>query len=58
MAAEHVVPENDLIAHDSSGGQPCVCGPATVPVKRADGTVVWQVVHHSLDGREHSEPRG
>lgn len=52
MSAVHVVPENDLIQHDSSGGQDCVCGPSTEPVEREDGSMGWLVVHHSLDGRE------
>ncbi|MGW5879578.1 hypothetical protein ACWFMI_23805 [Nocardiopsis terrae] len=51
----HVVPVDDLIEHDSDGGD-CPCGPNTEPVKRcSDGAVGWVVVHHSLDGREQSE---
>ncbi|MGC5019027.1 hypothetical protein [Micromonospora sp. DT47] len=57
MSSVHVVPVNDLITHDSSGGQACVCGPTEQPVKGEDGSVRWMVVHHSLDGREHTEPR-
>ena len=57
-SAVHVVPTNDLIRHDSSGGQTCVCGPTEQPVEGDNGTVRWLVVHHSLDGRERSEPRG
>ena len=48
----HVVPINDLIEHDSSGGQDCVCGPTTEPVKAEGGSTGWLVTHHSLDGRE------
>ncbi|WP_346536960.1 hypothetical protein [Micromonospora sp. DPT] len=49
------MPINDLIQHDSSGGQDCVCGPTEQPVKGEDGSVRWMVVHHSLDGREQAE---
>lgn len=48
----HVVPINDLIRHDSSGGQPCVCGPTTEHLI-GEGAATGQLVkHHSLDGRE------
>ena len=57
MTTPHVVPTDDLVLHDSSGGQPCVCGPTTVPVEREDGSMGWMVVHHSLDGRERTESR-
>jgi hypothetical protein len=57
MSTPHVVPIDDLIQHDSSGGQACVCGPTTQPVKREDGSMGWLIVHHSLDGRElHEQP--
>lgn len=49
----HVLPIGDLIDHDES--EDCVCGPATKPVQRDDGSVGWVIVHHSLDGREKSE---
>lgn len=58
MSTVHVVPVGDLIDHDSSGGQPCVCVPTTKPVKAEDGSMGWVVVHHSLDGRELTEPGG
>ena len=45
----HVVPVDDLTAHETSDG--CLCGPATEPVTRDDGTIGWCVVHHALDGR-------
>jgi hypothetical protein len=48
----HVVPVNDLIDHDSSGEEDCVCGPEILPVERDDGSFGWVVSHHSLDGRE------
>lgn len=49
----HVVPVNDLVDHEDS--DECPCGPTSEPVKRADGSVGWVVIHHSLDGREKSE---
>lgn len=52
----HVVPINDLVEHDTTGGD-CVCGPTTEPVVREDGTIGWVVTHHSLDGRELREPK-
>lgn len=51
----HTYPVNDLIEHVLEGDD-CPCGPDTVPVPRDDGSMAWQIVHHSLDGREHSEP--
>lgn len=50
----HVVPVDDLIEHDSDGGE-CPCGPETVPIEREDGSIGWKVIHHALDGREHRE---
>lgn len=55
MSTVHVEPIDDLIEHDTSGQQACVCGPAQRPVKHDDGSVGWVVVHHSLDGREQDE---
>lgn len=54
MATLHVIPVNDLIAHDTSGDD-CPCGPRTEPVFRADGTNGWLIRHNSLDGREAHE---
>lgn len=51
----HVYPENDLIEHDTDGGD-CICGPATEAVFRDDGSNGWVVVHNSLDGREIGQP--
>lgn len=51
----HTVPVDDLIEHFTDG-RDCPCGPDTVPIERGDGSIVYQHVHHSLDGREHSEP--
>lgn len=47
----HVLPVQDLIEHTEGD---CVCGPATEPVKRPDGSVGWLITHNSLDGREAS----
>lgn len=52
MSTFHVVPVNDLIEHDTTGEQDCVCGPDVEPVERDDGSVAWLISHHSLDGRE------
>jgi len=54
VSTVHVVPVNDLIDHDSDGGD-CPCGPTTEPVPSDDGPMGWLVVHHSLDGREQRE---
>ncbi len=50
----HVVPIDDLIEHDTDGGD-CPCGPEVQPVERDDGSMGWLQVHHALDGREHDE---
>ena len=44
----HLMPVNDLVAHEECDD--CPCGPGTEFV--SGGAVV---VHHSLDGREMSE---
>jgi hypothetical protein len=52
----HVWPEHDRVQHnteDDAGD--CICGPATEPVKREDGSIGWVIRHHSLDGREKTE---
>jgi hypothetical protein len=54
MTTVHTYPVNDLIEHDTDSGD-CLCGPATEPVPLDDGTIGWQVIHHSLDGREQTE---
>lgn len=51
----HVYPVGDLIEHDVDGGD-CLCGPSTEPVPREDVSMGWVVTHHSLDGREFTEP--
>jgi ERCC4-related helicase len=53
----HVSPVNDLIAHDLETDD-CVCIPRAEAVHRADGSVGWVLVHHSLDGREFHEQKG
>lgn len=48
----HVMPVNDLIEHDFDE---CVCIPRCEPVQRADGSMGYLYVHHSLDGRQEQE---
>lgn len=50
----HVYPVNDLIEHDTDGGE-CPCGPETEAVPCDDGTYGWVITHHSMDGREFHE---
>lgn len=50
----HVYPTDDAISHDIDTDE-CICGVRTEAVQRADGSVGWLLVHHSLDGREHKE---
>jgi hypothetical protein len=45
----HVEPVGDLVEHEVDD---CVCVPRQEPVKRPDGSIVWMVVHLSLDNRE------
>lgn len=52
----HTVPVDDLIEHLADRDGSCVCGPTVEPVKRDDGSIAWLWLHHSLDGREFSEP--
>lgn len=54
MTTVHTYPVNDLIEHDTDGGD-CLCGPTTEAVFRDDGSNGWHVIHHSLDGREARE---
>jgi hypothetical protein len=53
----HVYPVDDLIVHEVDG-EDCPRGPETAPVEREDGSIGYVVTHHSLDGRELSEPDG
>ncbi|HEY9413581.1 MAG TPA: hypothetical protein VIQ30_02375 [Pseudonocardia sp.] len=48
--------DDDLIGHERS--EACPCGPDVQLVRHEGEPDVWLVVHHSLDGRERSEPRG
>jgi hypothetical protein len=53
--AEHVAvitPVGDLIGHQSSDPESCVCGPRSELAPRADGSMGLTIVHYSLDGRE------
>lgn len=50
MRIAHVLPVNDLIAHEDEGD--CPCGPTVEPVFSGDGSCGWLITHHSLDGRE------
>lgn len=49
----HIKPCNDLIEHESTDN--CICGPVNIPIVREDGSTIWEVVHHSLDGREQND---
>lgn len=51
----HVYPINDLIAHELEGDD-CPCGVTIEPVPCEDGAMGWVIIHHSLDGRELTEP--
>jgi hypothetical protein len=50
----HVTPCHDMIEHELTDD--CACGPTTEPVTAEDGSVGWLLIHHSLDGRERTEP--
>lgn len=52
----HTVPMRDLIVHQPTDD--CICGPATEAYKCdcGCGTITWLINHHSLDGRELTEP--
>jgi hypothetical protein len=54
MMTVHVSPVNDLIEHDTET-EDCVCIPQIRVAKQGDGSVLWVLVHHSLDGREIGE---
>jgi hypothetical protein len=53
VSTVHVYPVNDLVEHET-GGDDCVCGP---DVEFVDGGGIL-ISHHSLDGRELTEPDG
>lgn len=54
----HVVPLGDIVAHDTDGELPCVCGPSSEWIVGQYGAHGKVVVHHSLDGRERWESSG
>jgi len=49
----HVMPFDDLVAHETS--EHCVCVPTAEPVERGDGSFGWLHTHHALDNREACE---
>ncbi|GAA0705277.1 hypothetical protein GCM10010193_70440 [Kitasatospora atroaurantiaca] len=50
----HCVPLDDAVSHDLTDD--CPCGPRSRPEECRDGSTGWVVIHHSLDGRELTEP--
>jgi hypothetical protein len=55
--AYHVVPNHDLVEHDTTGGD-CMCGPDVHfmdPDEPSEPLFAPMIVHHSLDGREELE---
>ena len=48
----HHIPNHDLIDHQPD--EHCICGP-THRSNMLTGALRWDVVHHSLDGREAHE---
>ena len=56
MSTQHVYPLSDIVAHETDGND-CPCGPRIKPVPAENGTMGWLVLHHSLDGRELTEPK-
>ena len=55
MTTVHTYPVNDLIEHDTENDDACICGPTTEAVFDDEGSNGWQIIHHSLDGREARE---
>jgi hypothetical protein len=39
------VEQNEPVEHTDDE---CMCGPTTIPVPRADGSIGWVVMHHPL----------
>ena len=56
MSTVHVYPLNDIIEHDTESDD-CACGPTVEPVEHDNGSMGWLLTHHSLDGREKTEPK-
>lgn len=52
MTTIHVEPINDVIEHNTASDD-CVCGPDIEYLENGGKLVT----HHSLDGRENTEPR-
>lgn len=48
----HTYPVADIVDHDTENFDECICGPDVVFFDNGNK----QVIHHSLDGREHDEP--
>lgn len=56
MGGVHVLPVNDLVAHEETTD--CICGPDVEYIDPETGDSYPSgplVVHHSLDGREANE---
>jgi hypothetical protein len=49
MTTVHVIPMDDLLAHENT--EECACLPVTEPVPTPDGGVGWLVTHSAWDGR-------
>lgn len=48
----HIIPNSDLINHETDIDSSCVCGPELEAVMRLDGSCGWVYLHHSLDAHE------
>jgi len=51
----HVYPDKDRIEHDTESSGECLCGPTSELIETIGGDR-WLHTHHSLDGREFTEP--
>lgn len=49
----HIRPRRDIVLHELD--EDCSCLPTPEPIFRDDGSVAWNLIHHSLDGREAGE---
>lgn len=62
MRTQHVVPRNDLRAHDTSGRgtkAACWCEPTVAETRDERGYVIGLIhVHHAADGRDLVEKHG
>lgn len=47
----HVIPNNDLMKHDTESQENCWCNPKIEEQDNGN----WVIVHNSLDGREYKE---